>query len=183
MAKKQPRPKDVTRVTIRFRDEVVAEEFHRQASEAGMRPSPFAAELIERALTQADADDFEQATFHRERDELRDLLKSLQGLPRDIAENNTDNDDVLSKLAALQNEVAELKETLTSSAERSDEPRELLRELKQLRADVTQLAAMPHVFRKLREDVATAIRPLLVRSCGLSHDEAEDWIRRNVLEE
>ena len=53
MAKKQPQPKDNMRVTIRFRDEIVAEEFHRQAAEANKRPSPFAAELIERALSEA----------------------------------------------------------------------------------------------------------------------------------
>ena len=183
MAKKQPQPKDNTRVTIRFRDEVIAEEFHRQAAEAGKRPSPFAAELIERALTQGDADDFQQVSFHRELQDLRNSVEALRELPGEIAENNTDNDDVLSELTALRREVGELRE---SHATPMEPPKELLGihgELKQLRHDVAEVAELRHVFRKLREDVATGIRPLLVRSCGLTHDEAEDWIRKNVLEE
>lgn len=183
MAKKQPQPKDNTRVTIRFRDEVVAEEFRRQAAEAGKRPSPFAAELIERALTQSDADDCQQASFHRELQDLRDAVEALRELPAEIAENNTNNDDVLSELTALRREVGELKESYATPVEPPEELRKVLRGLGQLRSEMKELAALQHVFVKLREDVATGIRPLLVRSCGLTPDEAEDWIRQNILEE
>ena len=183
MAKKQPQPKDNMRVTIRFRDEIVAEEFHRQAAEANKRPSPFAAELIERALTDSDAKEFENATLHRELEELRGSLDALRELPRKLSDNDEDNDEVLAGLAALRREVSDLKESRTDSIEPSSESREALKLLRKLQADVAELAALPRVFVKLREDVATGIRPLLVRACKLTHQEAEDWIRRNLLEE
>lgn len=180
MAKKAARAKDKTRVTVRFQNEAVAEEFYQRAEEAGMRPSPFAAELIERALAEGDANEFEQHSLQRDINDLRDSLETLQQLPRELAENDTNNDDVLVELTALRREIGDVKESLAKSPE---EPKKLLRKLEQLQTEMKELAELPHVFVKLREDVATGIRPLLVRTCGLAHDEAEEWIRKNILEE
>jgi chromosome segregation ATPase len=182
MAKKAVQANDSTRVTVRFRNAAVAEEFHRQAAEANKRPSPFAAELIEQALTAGDAIEFEQDTVRREFKELRDLLETFRGLPQELPESLTNNDDMLAELSALREEIGGIKETLAVAEDLSDNLRKLLREFKKLQANVTELAALPRVFVKLREDIATGVHPLLVRS-GLTRQEAADWIRRTLLEE
>ena len=183
MANKQPQPKDTMRVTVRFRSEAVAEEFHRRAKEAKKRPSPFAAELIEQALTEGDATNYEQDTVRREIKELRDSMETLGGLPQELAEKETNNDATLAELAALREEVGELKEMPASTKDLAKDMRKLLGSFKELQTNVEQLAALPKVFQKLREDVATGIHPLLVRSGQLTRQEAEEWIRRNLLEE
>ena len=183
MAKKAAQAKDKTRVTIRFRNEAVAEEFYRRAEEANMRASPFAAELIEQALTASDAIEFEQSTVHRESEQLRALQETLRGLPQELASNNTSNDEVLAELTMLRREINDLKQPQANATGSSEELRKLFRELEHIRAEMKELAELPHMCLALREDFATGVRPLLVRACGLSHDEAEDWIRQYILEE
>ncbi len=183
MAKKLPQPKDPMRITIRFRNEAVADEFHRRAAEANQRPSPFAAKLIEQALAESDVQNCEQDALCRELNELRNSVETLRELPQALAEGQTNNDDTLSELAALRRDIGELKDTAQITKDLSDNLQEFVREFGKLQDSVSQLAALPHVFVKLREDVATAIHPLLVRSGNLSPREAEEWIRRNLLEE
>ena len=182
MAKKKSQTKDATRITIRFRDEAVAEEFHRRAAEAGERPSPFAARLIEQALMKSDAKKYEEESSRRELAELQELVESLRDLPRKVLENRTDNDDILAEVASLRMEISQHRSTMTPDETFLQGFQELVRGFSKLEANVAQLAELPHVFVKLREDIATGIHPLLVRS-GLTRQEAEAWIRRTLLEE
>ncbi|NLS93187.1 MAG: hypothetical protein GXX96_13610 [Planctomycetaceae bacterium] len=183
MAKKTVQAKDQTRVTVRFHDEAVAEEFYRRADEAGMRPSPFAAELIEQALTADGPADPKQSPFEHELTAFRSVLEFLRDLPRQFQDAAAGNDDILSELALLRKEISDLREVSANPGQPPEELRKVLRQLEEVRNDVAEVAQLPHVFVKLREDVATGIRPLLVRTCGLTHDEAEEWIRTNILEE
>lgn len=190
MTKDDTQPKDKTRVTIRFTNQALADEFHRQAREAGQRSSPFAAGLIEQALTQGDAKNHEQEMLRRDTEELRDSVRVLRELPEKLSTNHGSSDDVLTELAALRNELGELRDSVRllqdlpeKLAEHQKTPTELLTNLRELQANVAQLAALPHVFRKLREDVATGVHVLLVRSGQLTRPESEEWIRQRLLEE
>ena len=190
MTKNDAQPKDKTRVTIRFRDETVADEFHRRAGEANKRPSPFAAQLIKQALTEQDAENYDQEMLRHELEELRNSVGVLRELPQKLSGHHASSDDVLAELAALRNELGELRDSVRllqdlpeKLAEHQKTPTELLTKLQELQANVAQLAALPHVFRKLREDVATGVHVLLVRSGQLTRPESEEWIRQRLLEE
>lgn len=190
MTKTDGQPKDNTRVTVRITNAAVADEFHRQAREAGKRPSPFAAQLIEKALTQSDDDNYQQDMLRDELEELRNSVGALRELGKQLTSNSESSDDVLAELAALRNELGELKDSVKvledlpeNLSDHQETPPELLTTLGDIRTDVAHIAELPHVFRKLREDLATSVNVLLVHAGQLKRSEAEEWVATRLMVE
>jgi hypothetical protein len=176
--KNDAQSKDRTRITIRFRDEAVAEEFHRQASAVDKKASPFAAELIEQALTSSDSEEFEAGLLRNEIQELRIAVQKLSG------RNGEGNDDFLrDEISHLRNDLVELIGSVKLLEDLSRKTTKLHSLYQKIQGDVAQLANWDQGLLKLREDNASGMFLLLVRACGLTPEDAEEWIRKTLLEE